>query len=218
MSRQTRMLKFVLVLELVTLCLSLSAGADEWGAPTPVSFNSRGFGYVAEVFPPGSRQNPSKKPLCYLYQMGYGGGTQWKVDATLKWKAPLVNDLMPYQAIVSMQGRLVTLNEYGALGYKNAVAIYSQTGTLVRTHQLDEFVPATDRGKIKTSTSLRWWNKDAKYYFLENPPRLYVVMPWGKVAEFYLDTERHKYGSATQFSELAKVRARGSNANEVTEV
>ena len=64
MSRQTRMLKFILVLELVTLCLSLSAGADDWGAPTPVSFNSRGFGHVAEVFPPGSRQNPSKRPLC----------------------------------------------------------------------------------------------------------------------------------------------------------
>jgi hypothetical protein len=58
---------------------------------------------------------------------------------------------MPYQALLSQQGRLVTLNEYGELGYKNAVAIYSQTGVLVRTYQLEEFLPAGDTGKIQTS-------------------------------------------------------------------
>jgi hypothetical protein len=60
------MLKFILVLALVTLSLSFSAAADDWGAPHPVSFNSRGFGYVAEIFPPGSRQNPTEKLLCYF--------------------------------------------------------------------------------------------------------------------------------------------------------
>jgi len=212
------MLKFILVLALVTLSLSFSAAADDWGAPHPVSFNSRGFGYVAEIFPPGSRQNPTEKPLCYFYEMGYGGGTEWKIDARLKWKAPLVNDLMPYQAVVSMHGRLVTLNEYGALGYKNAVAIYSQSGSLVRSYQLDEFIPAGDSEKVETSMSSRWWNKDAMYYFLENPGRLYVVLPWGKVAEFHLDTGRYKYGPSAEFSDLAKVIAKGINGSEETEI
>jgi hypothetical protein len=54
---------------------------------------------------------------------------------------------MPYQAVVSMHGRLVTLNDYGALGYKNAVAIYSESGSLVRSYQLNEFIPAGDREK-----------------------------------------------------------------------
>jgi hypothetical protein len=203
------MLKFILVLALVTLSLSFSAAADDWGAPHPVSFNSRGFGYVAEIFPPGSRQNPTEKPLCYFYEMGYGGGTEWKIDARLKWKAPLVNDLMPYQAVVSMHGRLVTLNEYGALGYKNAVAIYSQSGSLVRSYQLDEFIPAGDSEKVETSMSSRWWNKDAMYYFL---------LPWGKVAEFHLDTGRYKYGPSAEFSDLAKVIAKGINGSEETEI
>jgi len=66
--------------------------------------------------------------------------------------------------------------------------------------------------------SSRWWNKDAKYYFLDNPGRLYVVLPWGKVAEFHLDTGRHKYGTSAQFSELAKVLAKGNNTNEETEI
>jgi hypothetical protein len=218
MSRQTGMRKFILVLVFMVLCLSFSATADEWGAPNPVSFNSRGFGYVAEIFPPRSRQNSTEKPLCYFYEVGYPGGTEWKVDAKLKWKAPLVNDLMPYQAVVSMQGWLVTLNEYGALGYKNAVAIYSQTGALVKTYPLDELIPASDRGKIETSMSSRWWNKNASYYFLENPERFYVVLPWGKLVEFHLRTGQYKYGPSDQFSELAKVLAKGNNTNEETEI
>jgi hypothetical protein len=210
--------KFILVLGFIFHCLSFPAAADEWGAPNPVSFNSRGFGYVAEIFPPRSRQNSTEKPLCYFYEMGYPGGTVWKIDAKPKWKAPLVNDLMPYQAVVSMNGRLVTLNEYGALGYKNAVAIYSQTGALVKTYKLDELIPASDTGKIETSMSSRWWNKDVKYYFPDNPGRLYVILPWGKVAELYLDTDRYKYGPSAQFSELAKVLAKANNTNEETEI
>lgn len=212
------MRKFILVLGFIVLGLSFSATADDWGAPEPVSFHSRGFGYVAEVFPPRSRQNPAEKPLCYFYEVGYPEGAAWKIYAKLKWKAPLVNDLMPYQAVVSMQGQLVTLNEYGTVGYKNAVAIYSQTGALVKTYPLDELIPASDSGKIETSMSSRWWNKDAKYYFLDNPGRLYVVLPWGKVAEFHLDASRHKYGPSAQFSELAKVLAKGNNTNEETEI
>jgi len=218
MNRQTGMRKFILALEFMVLCLSFSANADEWGAPHPVSFNARGFGYVAEIFPPRSRQNTSDKPVCYFYEVGYGGGTEWRIDAKLKWKALLVNDLMPHQAIVSMRGRLITLNEYGSLGYKNAVAIYSQTGALVRSYQLDELIPASDTGKIQTSVSSRWWNKDAKYYFLENPGRLYVVLPWGKVAEFHLDTGRYKYGPSAQFSEFTKVLAKGNMTSEETEI
>jgi hypothetical protein len=216
MSSQMGMHKLILVL--VVLCLSFSAAADEWAAPNPVSFNSRGFGYVAEIFPPRSRQNPTEKPLCYFYEVGYSGGAAWKIDAKLKWKAALVNDRMPHQALLSQQGRLVTLNEYGELGYKNAVAIYSQTGVLVKTYQLEDFLPASDTEKIQTSVSSRWWNKDAKYYFVDNPGRFYIVLPWGKVAEFYLDTERHKYGPSAEFSDLAKVMAKGIYSGEETEI
>jgi hypothetical protein len=218
MSRQLAMRKFIFVLGFVVLCLAFSATADDWGAPNPISFNSRGFGYVAEIFPPRSRQNPTEKPFCYFYEVGYPRGTEWKIDAKLKWKAPLVNDLMPYQALVSQQGRLVTLNDYGTLGYKNAVAIYSQTGALVRTYQLDELIPASDSAKIERSISSRWWTKDARYYFLENPGRLYVMLPWAKAVEFHLDTGRYKYGTLAQFSELAKVLTRGKNTNEETEI
>ena len=59
MSRQMGMRRFSPFLSFIVLCLSFSASADDWGAPEPVSFHSRGFGYVAEIFPPQSRQNPT---------------------------------------------------------------------------------------------------------------------------------------------------------------
>jgi hypothetical protein len=43
MSCQKGMRKFIPVLGFIVLCLSFSAAADEWGAPNPVSFNSRGI-------------------------------------------------------------------------------------------------------------------------------------------------------------------------------
>ena len=216
MSFPTGMHRFIFALGFVVLCLIPSI-ADEWVAPEPVSFHSRGFGFVAEVFPPRSRQNSTEKPVCYFYEVGYPG-TAWKIDAKLKWRVPLANDLMPYQAVVSMQGRLVTFDEHGAAGHKNAVAIYSPTGSLVTRYQPDEFIPAADIGKIETSESSRWWTKGAKYYFLESPGRLYIVLSWGKVVEFNLDTGRHKYGPAAEFSDLAKAMAKGDYANEETEI
>src|SRR5215469_2029097 len=216
-SCMTTMRKFILFPGCVALCLSLSAAADDWAVPEPVSFHSRGFGYVAEIFPPRSRQNSTEKPLCYFYEVGYPG-TVWRVDAKLKWKAPLANDLMPYQAVVSMQGSVVTFNDYGAVGYKNAVVIYSPTGSLVARYQLNDFIPEGDTGKIETSESSRWWTKGAKYYFLESPGRLFVVLSWGRVVEFNLDTGRHKYGPAAEFRDLDKAVAKGNSSNEETEI
>src|SRR5438045_658016 len=92
--------------------LSLISGSstshiDDWGWPEPTSFHSRGFGFVAEAFPPKSRQNPGSRPLCYFYAVGYPG-TEWKVSARQIWRAELANARMPYQALVSMDGVLVT--------------------------------------------------------------------------------------------------------------
>jgi len=77
--------------------------------------------------------------------------------------------------------------------------------------------PSSDAEKIETSISSRWWNKNAKYYLLDNPERLYVVLPWGKVVEFYLDTGRHRYGPSAEFGDLAKAMAKDF-ANEETKI
>src|SRR5260370_16410991 len=100
---------------------------DTWSPPEPVSFHSKMWNWVAEMFPSQSRRNPGDKGLCYFYQVTsstYGDHPPYEVDAKLQWKAELVNQLMPMSAVVSNDGYLVTLNEFGRLGYENTVLLY----------------------------------------------------------------------------------------------
>lgn len=210
---------------------SAPATADKWAGPEPTSYHSRGFSYVAEIFPPRSRQNPGDKPLCFFYEVGYAGG--WKVDARLVWKAPLVNPTGPYQAVVSPQGELVTLNEHGRVGYDNAVVIYRRDGSLVKAYTLDELLPAAvisrneNEAKIPISISSRWWTRDAEYYFLAQPARFYIALPWGVALEFLLESGEASYAPVGAFPELAALRRKEAadaalgivhSLNEETEV
>src|SRR5258708_6247755 len=182
---------------LVAMC-GAPALADDWGRPEPTSYHSRGFGYVAEVFPPRSRQNSGDTPLCYFYEAGYPGG-DWKLTARAQWKAALVNHRMPYQAVVSPQGDLVTLNEHGRVGFENAVVIYDRDGKMVKAYALDELLPASlisgnqNEAKITISTSSRWWTRRATYYFLAQPARFYVALPWGSALEFLVSSGKVRY-------------------------
>ena len=197
---------------LVTLGLILCCGSTralDLLRPEPTSFHCRGFGYVAEIFPPKSRQNPGDKPVCYLYQMGHPGGT-WKIDARLKWKAELINDQttyyrMPLEVLLSMDGRLVTLNDYSRIGYKNAVVIYGSDGKLVKSWHLDKLIPKDELKQIELNMRGRWWNREARYFFLREPARLYILLKTGRAMEFSLKDGAFKYGAPAHFHGLAAV-------------
>jgi hypothetical protein len=141
-----------------------------------------------------------RKKLYDFYEIGYPG-SEWKVDARVKWKAPLVNERMPYQALISQAGDLVTLNEHGSVGYRNAVVIYDRDGHTVRAFALDDLLPPDEistnenTNKIAIPTSSRWWSRDAKYYFYQQPSRLYVVLPSGTALEFFLADGKFSYGA-----------------------
>ena len=197
-----------------------SAPADDWAWPMATGYCCRGFGYVAEIFPPRSRQNPTEKAMCFFYAMGYPGREEWRIDARLVWKGELVNAgayRMPYQAVVSMDGVLVTLNDYAKIGEANVVVIYDAGGKLVKSYPLDALVPKEDAGKFDSGLSGRWWNAEAKYYFLRDPARLYVALKWGRVVEFMLKDGAFRYGAPADFPGLAAVM-KNPYANEQAEV
>ena len=199
------------------LLLSMPAAfPDEWGWPEPKGFHSRGFFYVAEIFPPHSRQNKSEKPICYFYKMGYPG-KEWEIKPELIWQAGLSNVLMPLQALISMDGELATLNEHGKAGYENSVVIYDKKGKLVRAFQLDELLSDEDAHQFSSSESSRWWNNKARYFFMREPPRLYILLEWGKVMEFSLTDGGFRAGKLAQFADLSRV-ANMQYANEEAEI
>ncbi len=172
----------------------IEARADDWPRAHPRSFHARGFGRVAEVFPANSRNNPSDKPFVYVYDIGYPGGT-WRVDAKLAWKGPLANREAPYEAILSGDGWLVTLDEWGNLGYDNAVVIYDPKGKLVKSLQLDDLLPEDVRDRDR-SVSSRYWRKGAQYVFDTKHKQLQIRLAKAGVLQVSLADGSTKYVAA----------------------
>ncbi|MGH7470665.1 MAG: hypothetical protein ACRENP_22180 [Longimicrobiales bacterium] len=184
-------------------------------APEPTGFHGRGFEYVAEVFPPRSRQNTSDKPVAYLYRIAYPGST-WRVDAQLIWKTALANAQMPEAALVSMNGEFITLDDY----YQNgpALALYDRTGRHIRSYQVEQLLGATHLAGIERSDCGWLWRTDARYYILSTPqPRLYIVLRSNVVLELSLRTDRLQPGTLARFPELRAIMA-GQAPSEETDV
>lgn len=127
----------LLLTAVFTIVADASLPICDKGAPEPLSFHARGFGYVAEVFPPKSRHNAGSRPVAYLYEVGYPG-SEWRVQARRVWTAELAGRLMPQAALVSMAGYLVTLDDYYELGGDHALVIYDRDGRFVRSFTLGE--------------------------------------------------------------------------------
>ena len=216
------------------LAAPLRAGADDRKTAEPASFHSRGFGYVAEIFPPHSRRNPGDRAFCYFYQVGYPG-TDWTVDPRLVWSGFLFNREMPYEAIVSMDGVLVTLNDWGHPGFEHAIVVYDKAGHPVAdlagdqlladdgTPNVSRPIPQEDgsvilqtRVKYPNSPTSRLWEKNAKFYFAPDGKTLHVALNWGPYLEIQLQPPGgFKYGHRVDFPALEKVLADTNSETEV---
>jgi hypothetical protein len=186
---------------LVLASLSVPARADDWPIAHPRGWYGQGFSRVVEVFPARSRQNPGDKPLAYAYDVGAPGAT-WKADAKLIWKATLPNREAPYEALVSSDGWLVTLDDWGTLGFDNALVIYDPAGKLVKALKLDGLVPA-DVADRDRSISSRYWRRGAQYTFDLTVKLLQIQLDKAGVIEVALATGVAQYVAPDKAHQLA---------------
>ncbi len=180
------------------------------GAPQPIGFHARGFGYVAEVFPPKSRHNTGSRPIAYLYSVAYPG-SEWRVDARRLWTAVLRNSQMPQSALVSMAGHVVALDDYYQSGGEHALDIYDVGGRFVRSYSLEQLLDAVDLARVTFSYCGRPWRDGAMFYFTTGDnARLYVLFPWQRVLELTLATGELRRGAVRDFPRLRDITARAS--------
>jgi len=199
-----------------SLIVAARLSADEWTLPEPARFHARGMQLVAEIFPPASRQNPGKRALCYFYELGYPG-TRWDVTPTLKWKAELVNEHMPVDAIVSQDGWLVTMNEWYGSGRAHSLVVYDPRGRLVADWSGDRLFadPAVQKiAREQTSMSSVWWNQHASYYFTQQR-MLFVSLSADAVLRVDLAAGSYRVGTA---SALRDYTAAAADGNALTEI
>jgi len=190
--------------------------ADDWRLPEPASFHARGMLLVAELFPPASRQNPGTHTLCYFYEVGYPGAG-WDIKPQLRWKRELANDRMPVEAILSMDGWLVTFNDWGGMGMAHSIVVYDPRGRLVADWSGDQLFkePALERiARQRTSVSSIWWNEKAKYYFTR-ASTLFIALADNVVMRIDLARGSYRVGVAAAFPDYATV---SGDSNAVTEV
>ena len=205
---------------LLTAVLGVAASAPmtrcDRGAPEPIGFHSRGFGYVAELFPPKSRRNPGTKPRAYLYTVAYPG-REWRVEAHRLWTAELANALMPDAALVSAAGHVVTLDDYDGAGGNHALVVYATTGRLVRSFALEQLLGAETSRVARADCGLLWREGTSFYFASQVDPKLYIVLPWNRVLEVTLSTGTLRRGILGDFPALREI-LKTQYPNELTEV
>lgn len=173
--------------------------------PEPVGFHARGFGYVAELFPPRSRHNPGARPVAHFYQVEHPG-IRWTVEAQRLWTAQLANEVMPQAALVSMAGHVVTLDDHHEAGGDHALVVYDTGGRLVRSFRLRDLLDDADLSQIPPSDCGWLWREDARFFFTgSSDARLYVLLASRRVLEVTLATGELKRGVEADFPSLVEI-------------
>ena len=174
-------------------------------APEPQSFHSRGFGYVAEIFPPLSRQNSLTRPIVHVYAVAYPG-RRWDVVARLVASAILPHEAFPAEAVVSQAGHLVTLDDYYQSGQANAVTLVDSAGSPIGAYALTELLLGEEIAALERSDCGIHWRDGASYFFLlDAASRFYIALSGGLVLEFNLQNGTFRRGEASAFPELLHV-------------
>jgi hypothetical protein len=135
----------------------------------------------------------------------------------LTWKALLTNEQMPVEAIVSADGWLVTLNNWGGTGKAHAIVVYNRRGRVVADWSGDQLFmhPALEKiARARMSMSSFWWNEKAKYYF--SPANtLFISLAEDVVIRIDLAGGAYRVGTPSIFRDFAAVAA---DTNALTEV
>jgi hypothetical protein len=142
--------------------------------------------------------------------VGFSGGRQGtyaraefyaqQPDRSLKLVAEvsLKNPVAPVDSVVSNAGYLITFDNWHNLGFGHAVAIYSGSGKLIATYELEQLYSKEQLAKIPVSVSSRWW-RCSPYGFVDpdKQTKVYVFEYFGGTFVFDLATGAFKYNSGS---------------------
>ena len=175
--------------------------ADEWPAPIPFSVVSGGHIYIAEIFPASTRYSDGNKPKCFLYRFK-SYSLKKPVEVELIWEGNLANKVSPVNAYLTIDGYLITFNEWHKVGFENSVVLYDNRGKLIKSYGLEDLLPEAEIKLVRRSKSSRWWNKNSKYYIDRLHHYLYVSLQDGKLLQINYKTGFTKYGPSESFESI----------------
>jgi hypothetical protein len=126
------------------LAAAAPSPADQWRSPSPLDLRS----------PDGLLQvhiAPAKEECCSQATLTGPEGE--------KRVFQLLNPVAPVDAVLFDDGTLLTLDNWHNIGYGAALAVYSRSGVLLWSAELEKLLPAEVAGRVPQSVSSRWWRK-----------------------------------------------------------
>lgn len=165
-----------LLVLLVLMLGSASAGADSWApprteitlspneqsrvtvVPRPLSGALAYFGDKVQGAEPAGQPEGEEQssPIARVEQLDASG--KWR----RVWQMPLVNDVGPTSVLLTNDASfLVTFDNWHSAGFgDDVVAIYDHRGKLVRKLALEQILPPAYVHHLPRSVSSRWWGGD----------------------------------------------------------
>jgi hypothetical protein len=169
-------MKKLLLGMLFSLLLASSAFADSWLPPSVRSYSSANGEWKLTVYPRGLTNQlnyfqdkvdgkpnaggiPGDTQASPVGHMERKQGGRWQTA----WKAPLVNDVSPVEALVSNDGTTVTFDNWHSVGWgDDAVVIYAVDGSQVRKFGLSAFLPKHYINAVPRSVSSIHWRGEPR--------------------------------------------------------
>lgn len=197
-------MKKLLLGMLFSFLLAASAFADSWLPPSVQSYPSANGDWKLTVYPRGLTNQldyfkdkvdgkpnaggiPGDTQASPIGHMERKQGGRWQTA----WKAPLVNDVSPVEAVVSNDGVSVTFDNWHSVGWgDDAVVIYAADGSQVRKFGLSAFLPKHYINAVPRSVSSIHWRGKPRIDEAARQLVIPVVVPSADGAAAYTDKER----------------------------
>jgi hypothetical protein len=192
-----------LVLTIAVVLVSPVAQADSWRLPTTTHATSADGTWRFTVEPrvlsnQGSyfrdQLDGKEKPggLAGDAQTAAVGTMERCVDGACRraWRRDLLNDVAPVEAVVTDEGRVMTLDNWHSMGFgPHAVVIYDASGGVVATFALTDFLPKGYVMALPHSVSSLHWRDEARALAGGTRIAVPVVVPSEAADAFDDDTQ-----------------------------
>ena len=158
--------------------------ADSWKSPTTKAAISADGIFVARVPLPVNeriRESVGSGVSVELYR--FSGDSY-----VLLHSFELNSHRMPMLVFVSNAGTIITIDQWGAMGYGNIISIYSADGDVIAEHALDDIFSSSEIKKMQVTTSSIWWRSGDTPILDEDEGFLFLHDTFGSIVAVDIQT------------------------------
>jgi len=164
---------------LIAIFFSTYCNAESWLEPSGLSAISRNGEYVLRVLPGDAESGAKSRALVYRLD-----GDAYKIASEFS----LPNRIQPVDVVISSRGKIVALDDWGAVGWgEHVIAAYETDGTLLAAKSIEDLYTNEEISRMKSTAGSRWWHSEEA--------KLYAFKEYAEVADAFGIRVRVEFGT-----------------------